>query len=138
MKEDIQGTWLRSFQGQVRIVENCPTVSDSSSYDEYWVFSGDNFVTTYAYQPAYGCDRGTPDLNVMDNVDTGVVSKFKIDCDVFKAYLKFQLISGETNDTGSTFYDKWEFVTLDGNSLYLATDNKKGAGVEQREFSKVK
>jgi len=95
------------------------------------------FYSIYQYSPGYGCDRGTPDLNDMDNVDTGVVSKFKIDTQILKAFLKFQLISGEV-DTGDTFYDKWEFVTLDSDVLYLATDNKKGGGVEQREFSKIK
>jgi len=138
MKEDIQGTWLRSFQGSIKVITKCPTVFDSSSYDEYWMFKDDNFYSYYMYSPATGCDRGTPDLNDADNIDTALVCKFKIDTQILKAFLKFQLISGGLDTTGATFYDKWEFVTLDSKILYLATDTKNGAGVQQREFSKVK
>jgi len=135
MKDDIQGTWRRSFQGADKYFGNCGV--DSMYYDEYWIFSGDNLHTTYEYASSATCDYGTPDKTNIDAVDTVIVSKFKIDTKLFDAFLKLQLISGDV-DTGSTFYDKWEFVTLDDDVLYLATDAKDGAGVVQREFIKIK
>ena len=93
--------------------------------------------TTYGYAGSATCDYGTADKTNIDAVDTVIVSKFKIDTKIFDAFLKLQLISGDV-DTGATFYDKWEFVTLDDDVLYLVTDAKNGAGVVQREFIKVK
>ncbi len=135
MKEDIQGTWRRSFQGADTYFGNCGV--DSMFYEEYWIFSGDNLHTTFKYGGSATCDYGTPDITNVDATDTVIVSKFKIDTKIFDAFLKLQLISGDV-DTASSFYDKWEFVTLDNDVLYLATDAKNGAGVVQREFIKVK
>ena len=137
MKEDIQGTWLRNFQGRQMTIYNCPANDDSASVQEYWTFSGDMLYTTFEYDPSLSCDRGTIDLNLTDDIDTAIISKFKIDAKIFDAFLKFQLISG-AGDSVIKFVDKWEFITLDDDLLYLATDDPKGNSVLQLEFSKVK
>lgn len=135
MKQDIQGTWRRDFQGRHPFFPFCG--SDSVYYAEYWTFEGDNLYTTLEYVGNPSCDRGTVDLNVPDGVDTTVLSKFKIDTKILDAFLKFQIISG-INDSVISFPDKWEFVTLDNDVLYLATDDPKGTSVLQLEFAKVK
>lgn len=135
MKEDIQGTWRRDFQGRDVKMVNCPAPHDSSSLSEYWTFKDNMLYTTFEYEPTLGCDRGTIDLNKND-VDTVIVSQFKIDTRILDAFLKLQLISG-AGDSAITYVDKWEFITLDGKVLYLATDDPKG-GVLQMEFAKVK
>jgi hypothetical protein len=135
MKEDLQGTWLRSFQGINPYFVGCGT--DTLYYDEYWTFEGDNLYTTFNYDQAVSCDRGTPDSVTTDAIDTAIVSGFKIDTRIFNAFLKLQLISGG-GDSGYVFVDKWEFITLDDQVLYLATDDPKGNSVLQVEFLKVK
>jgi hypothetical protein len=135
MKEDLQGTWLRSFQGRNPYINNCG--ADTVFFNEFWKFEGDMLYTTFEYEGIVSCDRGTPDSTYLDGIDTAVVSKFKIDARILDAFLKFQIISG-TNDSVITFPDKWEFVTLDNDVLYLATDDPKGNSVLQLEFSKIK
>ena len=137
MKEDIQGTWRREFQGRVIAIKQCPSIGDSASIQEYWTFKDNMLYTTFEYDPSLDCDRGTTDLNINDDVDTIIVSEFKIDTKILNAYLKLQLISG-AGDSVITFVDKWEFITLEDNLLYLATDDPKGSSVLQLEFSKVK
>ena len=137
MKDDIQGLWLRDFQGAPRYIINCPSVHDSLNISEYWHFEGNMLYTTFQYDPPLACDRGTEDVNKNDHIDTVVISQFKIDTRLFDAFLKFQVISG-VNDSVITFPDKWEFITLDDDVLYLATDNPSGTSVLQLEFSKVK
>lgn len=136
MKEDIQGKWQKSFQGRQSLL-TCAIIGDSIPYNEFWTFDGDMLYTTFEYQIAVPCDRGTTDISYLDGVDTGVVSKFKIDTRILDAFLKFQLISGG-NDSTYEYIDKWEFVTLEKDLLYLATDNPKGNSVLQLEFSKIK
>lgn len=138
MKEDLQGEWLRSFQGQTPYILNCPSNHDSAFYEEHWTFNGSNLHTTFHYGP-YSCDRGTPDFNKTDRVDTVLVCTFNVDARLTRAYLKLQLISGLVpNDSTSEYFDKWEFVELSDDVLYLATDARNNSGVEQREFSKIK
>ena len=134
MKEDLQGTWLRSFQG-INPYFRCN--GDTIYYDEYWTFEGENLYTTLNYDQPINCDRGTPDSVVADAIDTAIVSGFKIDTRIFNAFLKLQLISGG-GDSAYVFVDKWEFITLDDQVLYLATDDPKGNSVLQVEFLKVK
>jgi len=126
MKEDLQGRWQREFLG------------DSSIHQyEFWTFSGSHLYTTYTvHDPPDQKDDGAPDVTLADNVDTIIISGFKVDTKTFRAYLKFQLITRGLNDS-TPFYDKWEFVTLEDNVLYLATDNVDGTSVEQREFLKI-
>ena len=95
MKEDIQGTWQRSFQGRNPFINNCG--ADTVFFSEYWTFVGDNLYTTFEYAGVVNCDRGTPDSTYLDGIDTAVVSKFKIDTRILDAFLKFQIVSG-TND----------------------------------------
>jgi hypothetical protein len=137
MKEDIQGSWLRNFQGRDIYISNCPSGGDTIYVREEWNFTGNMLHTTFQYSPALACDRGTVDLNTSDDIDTVVISQFKIDTRIFDAFLKFQIISG-ANDSVITFPDKWEFITLDDDLLYLATDNPSGTSVLQLEFSKIK
>lgn len=134
MKKDLQGTWKRDFQGRHLFVK---VGTDSVFYDENWIFSDDQFYTTYNYYIQNSLDVGTPDINLNDNVDTAIISKFKVDAKLTRAFLKFQLISGG-NDSNVTYIDKWEFVTLKNSVLYLATDNPDNNGVAQREFYKIK
>ncbi len=136
MKSDLQGTWQKSFQGRTPYL-SCNPIGDSIPYQEYWTFKDDNLYTTFEYQFPVPCDRGTLDTIYVDGVDTGVVSKFKIDTRILDAFLKFQLVSG-AGDSTYTFIDKWEFVTLDNDVLYLATDDPVSNSVLQLEFSKVK
>lgn len=135
MKEDIQGTWQRNFQGRNPFFTSCG--ADTLYYSEYWIFDGDNLYTTFQYGGVVNCDRGTRDSTYVDGIDTAVVSKFKIDTRILDAFLKFQIISG-TNDSVITFPDKWEFVTLDNDVLYLATDEPVSNSVLQLEFYKIK
>ena len=135
MKEDIQGTWRRDFQGRDVLMIHCPAKFDTSSVSEFWTFKDNMLYTTFEYEPTLGCDRGTID-SVINDIDTLIVSQFKIDTRIFDAFLKLQLISG-AGDSAITYIDKWEFITLDDGVLYLATDDPKG-GVLQMEFSKVK
>lgn len=137
MKDDLQGLWLRNFQGIHPAVVNCPSNGDSSYFNEYWTFNGSKLYTTFEYETIQGCDRGTPDSNKTDRADTVIISDFKIDTRIFNAFLKFQIISG-VNDSVISFPDKWEFITLDDDVLYLATDNPQNTSVLQLEFSKVK
>ena len=134
MKEDLQGTWLRNFQG-INPYFKCS--GDSIFYDEYWTFKDDKLYTTINYDQANNCDKGTADSVTSDAIDTVIVSTFKIDTRIFNAYLKLQLVSGGS-DSGFVFVDKWEFITLDDEVLYLATDDPKGNSVLQVEFLKVK
>ncbi len=134
MKSDLQGTWQRSFQGRAT---NARCLGDTIPYEEYWIFKDDNFYTTLEFLTPISCDGGTPDFTYLDGVDTNIVSKFKIDTRIFDAFLKFQIISGEV-DSPDVFVDKWEFITLDNDVLYLAADNPKGNSVLQVEFYKIK
>lgn len=134
MKSDLQGTWQRNFQGRPTIVK-CQ--GDTFPFQEYWTFKDDYLYTTYEYLSPITCDRGTPDYTYLDGIDTAVVSKFKVDTRLFDAFLKFQLISG-SGDSAYVFIDKWEFITLDNDVLYLATDDPKGNSVLQLEFYKIK
>ena len=137
MEDDIQGKWLRNFQGRTIYIANCPVLHDTVEVTEQWEFVGNMLYTTFQYDPPLACDRGTVDLDLTDDIDTVVVSQFKIDTRIFDAFLKFQFISG-TADSVSSFPDKWEFITLDDDVLYLATDNVNNTGVLQLEFSKIK
>ena len=136
MRHEIQGTWERQTQG-VQAYASCPGIGDSIPYTENWVFTDDNLYTTFNYGLAMPCDRGTPDKNFQDKTDTAIVAKFKIDARIFDAFLKLQLVSG-ADDTAYAFIDKWEFVTLDHDVLYLATDDPKSGSVRQVEFYKIK
>lgn len=137
MKDDLQGTWLRNFQGTYPVISHCPAKDDTIYVTEFWKFEGNKLYTTFHYDPPLSCDRGTVDGNPDDHIDTVVISQFKIDTRIFDAFLKFQFISG-VNDSVITLPDKWEFVTLDDDVLYLATDNADNTSVLQMEFSKVK
>jgi hypothetical protein len=136
MKSDIQGTWQKSLQGREALL-SCASFGDSIPYVEYWTFKDDMLYTTFEYQIPVSCDRGTPDSTYLDGIDTAIVSKFKIDTKLFSAFIKFQVISG-TGDSTYSFIDKWEFVTLDKDVLYLATDDPKSNSVVQLEFYKIK
>ncbi len=126
IKEDLQGTWQREYLGDTNFTAQ-----------EFWIFDGDKFYSTFVeIDPPDIVDNGARDSTLSDNVDTVVISGFKIDARVLNAFLKFQLID-KGNDT-TVFVDKWEFVTLDDNTLYLATDDPKGGSVLQREFFKIK
>ena len=133
MKQDLQGTWERQTQGLYPVFR-CGV--DSFYFTENWVFSGNNYYTVFFYEAANTCDRGTPDLNLLDKADTAIVGTFKVDTRIFDAFLKLQWISGA--DTLTPFIDKWEFVTLDKDVLYLATDDPRSNSVVQREFYKIK
>ena len=106
---------------------------------EYWTFKDNRLVTFFVYESVPLCEVGTPDSTRADRNDTIVLSDFKIDAKVFKAFLKLQLISGAVDSSGnSQFVDKWEFVELSNDVLYLAADDPAGSGAVQREFSRVK
>jgi hypothetical protein len=124
MKADLQGTWQREFLGDTAVHRS-----------EQWIFTEDNLYTVYTIDdPPDFYDDGAPDTTLYDNRDTNIISKFKIDAKTFKAYLKFQLVHGDTTH----FVDKWEFVTLKDGVLYLAADDPAGNAVLQLEFAKVK
>lgn len=124
MKSEIQGTWQREFLGDTAV-----------HYTEQWIFNGDKLYTVLSLnQPPDFYDDGAPDSNHTDNKDTSIITGFKIDTKITRAYLKFQLINGDT----AFFVDKWEFVTLDNDVLYLATDDPKSSSVLQLEFARVK
>ncbi len=123
MKSELQGTWQREFLGDTAV-----------HYSEQWIFNGDKLYTVYQRDdPPDHYDDGSPDSTLSDNRDTNIYTKFSLDAKTFKAFLKFQLINGDT----SRFVDKWEFVTLDKGVLYLATDDPKSNTVLQLEFYKV-
>lgn len=141
LKQDLQGTWQRSFQGLPAYVDcdgdngSIPAIPIS----EYWTFKDNRLVTFFVYESVPLCEVGTPDSTRADRNDTIVLSDFKIDAKVFKAFLKLQLISGAVDSSGnSQFVDKWEFVELSNDVLYLAADDPAGSGAVQREFSRVK
>lgn len=142
LKQDLQGTWLRSFQGLPAYVDcdgEAPGSDPPIVISEYWTFKDNRLVTYYIYESIPICEVGTPDSTKADRNDTVVVSDFKIDAKVFKAFLKLQLISGAVDSSGnSQFVDKWEFVELSNDVLYLAADDPAGSGAVQREFSRVK
>lgn len=122
MKEDLQGVWQREFLGDTSI-----------HYDEFWTFDGGSLYTTYEeFSPPDQIDNGAIDGNMSDNVDTVVISGFKIDARLFRAFLKLQPREGR--DTA--FVDNWEFIALDDDLLNIAADNPIGPGVVQREFYK--
>ncbi len=124
MKEELQGTWQREFLGDTAI-----------HFQEKWIFEGDKLYTVLRTDdPPDIYDNGAPDSTLADNQDTSVVTKFKIDAKILDAFIKFQLIYG---DTGK-FVDKWEFVTLKDGVLYLATDDPASTAVLQLEFYKIK
>jgi hypothetical protein len=126
LKKELQGTWQREFLGDTSI-----------HYDELWIFTGDKFYSAFIeHDPPDLVDNGTKDSTLNDNVDTAIVSGFKVDARILNAFLKFQLID-RGNDT-TVFFDKWEIVELDKNVLYLATDHPISNTVEQREFFKIK
>ena len=133
MKQELQGTWQREFLGDIKILK-CGI--DSTFYRELWTFDGDRLVTTYSHEVFVGCDFGAKDSTNVDLLDTLVLSKFKVDANLSRAFLKLQLID-RGNDT-TVFVDKWEFVELEKGVLYLATDDPKSNSVLQREFFKVK
>lgn len=124
MKKEIQGTWEREFLGDTAV-----------HYSEQWIFNGDKLYTvlTELDSPDF-YDNGAPDSTIADNRDTSVIAKFEIDAKITRAYLKFQLVNGDT----IRFIDKWEFVTLDNDVLYLATDDPETNTVLQLEFAKLK
>ena len=124
MKRELQGTWQREFLGDTSI-----------HYNEYWVFDGSNLYTVYElFDPPDTYDECAPDLRMSDNMDTSVISGFDVDARIFKAFLKLQ--PKYECDTG--FVDKWEFIELEDDVLYLAADNPLGPGVAQIEFYKIK
>jgi hypothetical protein len=133
MKKELQGKWQRSFLG-ISPVKKCS--GDSTLYKEFWSFNGDYLYVTNEYEDMLGCESGVPDVNYADLQDTLVITKFEIDARTLKAYLKLQLIDRGNDSTA--FVDKWEFITLDDDVLYIATDDPKGNSVLQREFFKVK
>jgi hypothetical protein len=137
MEADLQGTWRKDFQGRNMYFKHCPVTGDSTYYNEYWTFKDNVVYMTFELENPVDCDHGTPDLNYSDAIDTGTVTGFNVDTRILDAFLKFQLISGG-GDSANPFVDKWEFVTLDNDVLYLATDNPNGTSVLQYEFSKVK
>ena len=124
MKKELQGTWQREFQGDTAV-----------HFDEKWIFTEDKLYTVKSLEflpDLY--DDGAPDSTLDDNQDTCIITKFKIDAKTFKAFLKFELVNGDT----TRFIDKWEFVTLDKDVLYLAADDPTTNTVLQLEFFKVK
>ncbi len=124
MKKEIQGTWQREFLGDTAV-----------HYQEQWIFKDDKLYTVFTRNdPPDIYDDGAPDSTIADNKDTSIVSKFEIDTKISRAYIKFQLVYGDT----TRFIDKWEFVTLDSDVLYLATDDPQTNTVLQLEFAKVK
>ena len=124
MKKELQGTWQREFLGDTSI-----------HYQEQWVFTGDKLYTVFRKDnPPDLYDDGSPDSTIADNQDTNIYTKFTLDAKTFKAFLKFQLVYGDT----AKFIDKWEFVTLDNDVLYLATDDPTSNTVLQLEFYKIK
>jgi hypothetical protein len=124
MKEDLQGTWQREFLGDTSV-----------HHDEFWIFTGSDLYTTLKeFDPPDQVDNGAPDGNLNDNVDTVVISGFKIDARVFRAYLKLQ----PRMERDSAFVDRWEFVKLEDDILHIAADNPIGPGVVQRELYKIK
>ena len=136
LKKDLQGTWLRSFQGLPSLA-SCGTAD--IPYSEYWTFKDNRLVTYYIYESVSSCDVGTFDSLYSDKNDTVIVSDFKIDTKVFNSFLKLQLISGASDTAGNNlFVDKWEFIELSDNVLYLAANDPSGNGAVQREFSRVK
>jgi len=125
MKKELQGTWERQFLGDTSI-----------HFREYWTFSGSNLYTTFIENnPPDIIDNGAVDVTLADNVDTVVISGFKVDAKITRAYLKLQLVDRGVDTT--KFVDKWEFVQLDGSVLYLATDDPNGNSVLQLEFLKI-
>jgi hypothetical protein len=124
MKSELQGVWQREFLGDTSI-----------HYNEYWIFNGDYLYT--AIEQTSGGSTGdvcAPDANDVDNSDTSVITHFKIDARIFRAYLKLQPSFACDTD----FVDNWEFVELEDDVLYIAADNPLGPGVFQREFFKIK
>ena len=125
MKKELQGKWEREFLGDTSI-----------HFREYWTFDGGTMYTTFEEKnPPDLVDNGTTDITLADNVDTVVITGFKVDARILRAYLKFQLIDRGVDTT--VFVDKWEFVTLDGGVLYLATDDPASSAVLQVEFKKI-
>ncbi|MBL0339658.1 MAG: hypothetical protein IPP71_01340 [Bacteroidetes bacterium] len=104
-------------------------------YQEQWIFTDDKLYTVFRKDnPPDLYDDGSPDSTIADNQDTNIYTKFTLDAKTFKAFLKFQLVYGDT----AKFIDKWEFVTLDNDVLYLATDDPTSNTVLQLEFYKIK
>lgn len=125
MKSELQGKWEREFLGDTSI-----------HYREYWTFEGSKLYTTLSVKnPPDLVDNGAVDITLADNVDTVIITGFKVDAKILRAYLKFQLIDKGVDTT--VFVDKWEFITLDGGVLYLATDDPNSNTVLQVEFKKV-
>lgn len=125
IKSELQGTWERQFLGDSGI-----------HFREFWTFDGGRLYTTYSLEdPPDYTDNGAKDSTLLDNVDTNVISGFKIDARILRAYMKLQLIDRGFDST--KFVDKWEFVTLDKNVLYMATDDPNGNSVLQIEFLKT-
>jgi len=124
MKEELQGTWQREFLGDTAV-----------HFQEQWIFEGDKLYTVLRLDDLPDIyDNGAPDSTLADNQDTSIVTKFKIDAKILDAFIKFQLIYGDT----ARFIDKWEFVTLEDGVLYLATDDPQTNAVLQLEFYKIK
>ncbi len=124
MKEELQGTWQREFLGDTAV-----------HHEEQWIFVGDKLYTVFREDDTPDIyDNGAPDSTLADNQDTSIVTNFKIDTKILKAFIKFQLIYGDT----TRFVDKWEFVTLEDGVLYLATDDPASSTVLQLEFYKLK
>lgn len=124
MKKELQGTWQREFLGDTAV-----------HYQEQWIFVGDKLYTVLREDdPPDTFDNGAPDSTIADNQDTSIVTGFKIDTKILDAFIKFQLIYGDT----AFFVDKWEFVTLEDGILYLATDDPETNAVLQLEFYKIK
>jgi hypothetical protein len=124
IKSELQGTWERQFQGDTAI-----------HHREYWIFNGDKLYTTFEeHNPPDLLDNGAIDLSLTDNNDTVIISGFKIDAKVFKAFIKFQLQQGDT----TRFVDKWDIVELEKKTLYMAADDPTGNSVLQLEFARVK
>ena len=145
LKKDLQGTWLRSFQGLPPELYGVDCDGPNGplpviNISEYWTFKDNRMVSYYVYESTPSCDRGAADSVWTDRNDTIFVSDFKVDAKIMRAFLKFQLISGAVIDSSGNnlFVDKWEFIELSDNVLYLAADNPVGGDVEQREFSRVK
>jgi hypothetical protein len=135
IKSDLQGSWQREFLGRDPFVDNPACAPDIVYYNVLWNFNGDNLYVIVETPIAFAGDFGVVDINKLDKRDTTIISKFKIDAKVLRAFIKLQLIDKGTDST--IFIDKWEFVDLDKNTLYLATDHPVTNTVEQREFFKI-
>jgi hypothetical protein len=135
MTRDLQGKWQREYLGEPPYsVGGC--YSDTVYYYETWTFKDNNWVQTYEFNVPVFCDGGIPDVTNNDGSDTLVLANFKVDARVSRAFLKFQIVARNPNDT-TKFVDKWEFVELEDKVLYLATDDPNSNSVLQREFFKI-